>query len=110
VAWEVANWYTGSTYGITEVTLDQLAAWDPEIIYCPAGARYAVSDILNDPAWQSLRAVRNGKVFQLLSRPRSSLGGCLSVAWIVNNIYPERYTDEQRSADAKRFYAFDYRS
>ncbi|MBN2200032.1 MAG: ABC transporter substrate-binding protein [Candidatus Aminicenantes bacterium] len=52
----------------TEVNLEKILAWDPEIIllhgnYLPRERTVTVEGVLNDPRLRSVRAVRNRKVF-----------------------------------------------
>ena len=43
----------------TDVNIEQIIAWNPEVIYIPAYADYTVEDILNDPQWAKISAVKN---------------------------------------------------
>ncbi|UCH23070.1 MAG: ABC transporter substrate-binding protein [Deltaproteobacteria bacterium] len=46
-----------------KITLTRLRQWDPEIIFSCGFDLNAIPGITNKPEWQSLRAVRSGKVF-----------------------------------------------
>lgn len=61
--------------GITPVSLETVAAWDPDVLvltdYRADGRRVEVSplpDSADHPAWRSLRAVREGRVVRLPPR------------------------------------------
>lgn len=97
----------------TKVTMEEIEKWDPEIIYVPCYAVYSISDILNDPAWQEIRAVRNGNViafpgmcepWDLPTPATNNISVCLGLGFISNSIYPEQYSHDQLLIDANKFY------
>ena len=79
--------------GDNKVTIDQIYTWNPDTIillpYCPQ----SVSDILADPAWASLDAVRNRQVYRMpkylmtweLPTPEAILG----TMWMAKTLYPD---------------------
>jgi len=95
-----------------EVTLEEIIGWNPEVIYIPTFASYTVDDLLNDPAWSSIQAIKDKKVFVFPSKlepwdyptPSASMG----LAWLLHNLYPELYTMDQVLADAKEYYEMVY--
>lgn len=77
------------------VNLEQLLNLDPDVVVArsPAIARF----IRADPAWQTLRAVRTGRVYALpdlpfnwVERPHSQFK-LLAVQWLAHRLYPDRY-------------------
>jgi iron complex transport system substrate-binding protein len=58
-----------------QVTLEDVLRRDPDIVLASPGGR---ADVLDDPAWQGLRAVRGGRVlafdYELVARPSVRLG------------------------------------
>ena len=95
-----------------EVTVEEIIGWNPDVIYIPAYAKYTVSDILNDSAWSSIKAVQDKKVFMFPSAlepwdyptPATAMG----LTWLLNNLYPDLYTKEQVLEDAKEYYDLVY--
>ena len=95
-----------------DVSLEEIIAWNPEVIYVPTYASYTVDDILNDPAWVSVQAVMDGRVYEFPSQldpwdyptPSTSMG----LVWLMHNLYPELYTMEQVMRDANEFYQLVY--
>jgi iron complex transport system substrate-binding protein len=86
--------------GWTVVSLEQIAAWNPDIIFVIAfrGDPDALVEKLKvDPTWQSLRAVQNEKLLAFpldhygwdLSDPRWILG----LTWVATKIHPERFAE-----------------
>ncbi len=95
-----------------EVSIEEIVGWNPEIVYVPVFASYKVEDILNDPAWQSVQAVKDKKVYQFPSKlepwdyPTPSV--CLGLAWLIHNVYPELYTADQLLQDSQEYYNMVY--
>lgn len=98
--------------GWTVVNLEQIAAWDPDIIFVvnyATSARGAVADILADPKWQALRAARTGKVFAFPGDfcswdqpdPRWGLG----LLWVATRMHPPLFGDVEMMSELLRFYA-----
>jgi iron complex transport system substrate-binding protein len=95
-----------------EISLEQVIAWDPDIIVIDTGN---VSEILQDPHWQTIKAVRTGNVFVepegifKWSRPNPESAAMYSV-WLAKTAYPERCTDVNLEDTIRAFYKefFDY--
>ena len=107
-----SNAAKGLSGGDNTVTMEQVYEWDPSAVvllpYCPAG----VADILADPAWQSLPAVKEKQVFRMpkylmsweLPVPESILG----TLWLQSVIYPESVSFDMKD-EIKNFYQKFYR-
>ncbi len=54
--------------GFVDVSIEQIIAWDPDVIWFPQYSDYTAEDLLNDPAWSSISAVQNNRVHQFPSR------------------------------------------
>lgn len=95
-----------------EVTTEQIIAWNPDVIYIPAYASYTVESILTNPALSSIQAIKDGKVFKVpcllepWDYPTPSI--CLGLAWCVNNLYPNLYSQSQVIKDAQDYYRLVY--
>jgi iron complex transport system substrate-binding protein len=96
------------TGGFVEVDIEEIIGWDPEIIFIPAYASFTVEELLGDPAWASIQAVRDGKVFVFPSHldpwdfPTPSVA--MGLVWLLNNLFPELYSMEQVIRDANEYY------
>lgn len=96
----------------TEVDIEQIISWDPDVIYVPCYATFTAEDVLEDPAWQNISAVKNKKVYTFPSTlepwdfpvAAASLGLC----WVTNNLHPELYSFDEFMADVNRYYDFVY--
>lgn len=107
-----SNAAKGLSGGDNTVTMEQVYEWNPSSVvllpYCPA----SVEDILADPAWQSLSAVKEKQVFRMpkylmsweLPVPESILG----TLWLQSVIYPESVSFDIKD-EIKSFYKKFYR-
>ena len=86
--------------GWTVVSLEQIAAWNPDIIFVitfRGDPDALVNELKVDPTWQSLQAVQNEKLLAFpldhygwdLPDPRWILG----LTWVATKIHPERFAE-----------------
>jgi len=93
-----------------EINLEQILLWNPEVIVIPPYGLIQPADILENPDWQSLEAVRSGRVYRMpriiapmdTPVPESLLG----IAWMAKTFYPELVTLDL-AEEIDRFYT-DY--
>ena len=95
-----------------EVNIEQIISWNPDVIWYPAYASYTAEDLLNDPAWGSIDAVKNKKVFAFPSQvepwdqPTAALA--LGIAWATHSLHPDLYTVDEIMADVDTYYSLVY--
>ena len=101
----------GEGGGLASVTLEQVLAWDPDVIVT---IHEGFADVAaNDPAWKTLRAVRERRVFSAPLLPFAwidsppSLNRLIGLKWLGAVLYPDEFKDDLR-ADAQEFYALVY--
>lgn len=93
-----------------QVGVEQIFAWDPEYIFITSygSTNYTVEDIMNDPTWKNVTAVKNGHVFKTpcslesweLPGPSSALG----TLWMVKQMFPDLYSDADLEKDVTAYY------
>lgn len=97
--------------GWTVVSLEQIAAWNPDIIFIIAfrgDPDALVEELKADPTWQSLQAVQNESLFAFpldhygwdLPDPRWILG----LTWVATKIHPERFTEVDMMQEMYEFF------
>lgn len=93
--------------GMEKVSLEQVLAFDPEVIIVQD--RAAASAIRADSRWQSVRAVRAGRIHLVprwphnwIDRPPSAMRA-LGAQWLANLLYPELYPFDVKR-EARDFY------
>ena len=95
-----------------EISLEQVIVWDPDIIVIDSGN---VSEILQDPHWQTIRAVKTRNVVLepegifKWSRPNPE-SAALYPLWLAKTAYPEKFTNVSIGDTVHDFYKefFDY--
>jgi iron complex transport system substrate-binding protein len=98
--------------GWTVVNLEQIAAWDPDMIFIVVGHTLDSGKILAslkaDPRWSELKALRRG---ELLIFPADVYGWdspdprwILGVSWLAGKIHPGIFKDFDITREIRAFY------
>ena len=104
---------SGSGSG-TEVSLEQVSLWDPELILFQEGSIY--DTVGSDPAWADLSAVKSGNYYEVPGAPWCWLNNpptvnqVLGMQWLPRLLYPEQYDNDLYKTVAgyfKTFYGYD---
>ena len=88
---------SGSGSG-TEVSLEQVSLWDPELILFQEGSIY--DTVGSDPAWADLSAVKSGNYYEVPGAPWCWLNNpptvnqVLGMQWLPRLLYPDHYDDD----------------
>ncbi len=100
--------------GKSEINLEQLILWNPDLIISWADERGGYySGILEDESWKDISAVKNKKVYEIPNRPFNwfdrppSVNRVLGIRWLGNLLYPEIYKYDIRE-EVKEFYEMFY--
>jgi iron complex transport system substrate-binding protein len=101
----------GEGTGVASVSLEQVLAWDPEIIVTldPAAAQ----TMTTDPGWQAVRAVREGRVHVAPSLPFGwidfppSVNRLIGLVWLGGVLYPDLFHGDIRR-ETRAFYGLFY--
>lgn len=88
----------------TLVSLEQIVVWNPEIIFIWANAGYTAKDILENPQWRNIRAVREGRVYKTPNWTSWSPRLTMLALWMAKQAYPEDFKDIELAAMADRLY------
>ena len=107
----VRNVAAGSGGGLTTVSLEQVLAWNPDVILTLDPAFHAV--VGADPPWRGVRAVRSGRVHQVPLLPfpwmdaPPSVNRVIGLRWLGHVFYPEVFAGGMRD-EARTFYGLFY--
>jgi iron complex transport system substrate-binding protein len=106
--------------GWNMVNVEQVAKWDPDIIITVSYSLKYTSEgvkktILNDPAWQNIRAVKSGKVYAMPNDGESwdypAPKWILGLDWTAKLLHPELFATlsvKEKAAELyKKFYNID---
>jgi iron complex transport system substrate-binding protein len=107
----VRNVAAGSGRGLTTVSLEQVLAWDPEVVLTLEPAfRAAVGA---DPSWRGVRAVRQGRVHQVPLLPfpwvdfPPSVNRVIGLRWLGHVLYADAFGGDMRD-EARHFCGLFY--
>lgn len=95
---ELAN----KTY--VNVDLEKIIEWNPDIIVIWYYAKYNESTILDDPAWASVDAVKNGRVYREPYYEHWNMDAALFILWLAKKMYPELFNDIDFMDIANKYY------
>jgi iron complex transport system substrate-binding protein len=97
--------------GWTQVTFEQIAAWDADQIFIISYSRNpseVTAELRADPTWQALRAVREDRLYafaaDLYSWDQPDTRWILGLIWLADKLHPERFPDLDITAEARTFY------
>ena len=76
-----------------DVPLERIIAWNPDVIIIWGNARYLPSDLINDPQWRLIPAVRKGQVYKSPEWNTWSPRLAPYALWMAAKTYPERFRD-----------------
>lgn len=97
--------------GWTQVTLEQIAAWDADKIFIVSYLKdpvEVVEGLRTDPNWSALRAVKEGQLypfaFDLYSWDQPDPRWILGLTWLAGKLHPDRFPTLDMLAEAQTFY------
>src|SRR5208283_1612834 len=87
--------HTSNHKGFEKISLEQVIMYNPDVIVAQENVFY--DNVLKDPAWRRIKAVRDGRVylvprapFNWFDRPPSFMR-ILGLKWLINCLYPREY-------------------
>ena len=102
--------------GWTVVTLEQIAVWNPEIIFIVDYSGNAVdvaAKLRTDSQWKELKAVKNGQLFafptDFLSWDQPDSRWILGMTWAAAKIHPDLFPDIKITDEITSFYKSLYK-
>ncbi|MGD0489480.1 MAG: ABC transporter substrate-binding protein [Syntrophorhabdales bacterium] len=96
----------GLHMGLSEISMEKVLGWDPDILIIDSGKR---EDLYKDPKWKNVTAVRNRQVFKqpvgvfIWDRPTAE-AAVLYPLWLAKMAYPEYFRDVELIKEVKGFY------
>ncbi|MDD3920595.1 MAG: ABC transporter substrate-binding protein [Eubacteriales bacterium] len=96
----------------SQVGVEQVFAFDPEYLFLTSSTPldYSSEELLEDSAWSAMRAVQDGRVYQIPSKIDSwDLPGVVSVIgtmWMLHQMHPEHFSKEQLQQEVDEYYTF----
>jgi iron complex transport system substrate-binding protein len=99
----------------SDVAKEQILVWDPDVLFLDVATLQlgpeasGLSELRNDPAYQALTAVREGRVYGVLPYNwyTKNYGSILANAYFIGKtLYPERFADVDPVTKADEIYTF----
>lgn len=98
--------------GRTDVSMEQVLQWDPEVIITTDPSFYKT--IYNNNSWSQLDAVKNKRVylspqtpFKWFDRPTAA-NMIVGVPWVAKILYPDKFQNLNLVTEVKTFYSEFY--
>jgi iron complex transport system substrate-binding protein len=104
-----------TVHGYGKVTMEQILAWNPDAIFVQDRYAPVADEIRKDPAWQSVSAVRNDRIYITPEYvkpwghpvPESI---ALGEIWMAKVLHPDLFKDVDLDKTAEDFYRSFYRT
>ncbi len=101
-----------------KITKEQIAAWNPEIIFKHTGMKdsegwHTIESILNDPVIQGVQAIKEKKVYPTkgFMRGWDPATGVTEVLYLAKIMYPDKFAslnvEKEGNETLKKFYGVD---
>ncbi len=97
--------------GWTQVTLEQIAAWDADQIFVISyfkSPTEVVDGLKADPNWSAIRAVKENQIYafpaDLYSWDQPDPRWILGLTWLAGKVHPDLFPALDMTAEAKTFY------
>jgi iron complex transport system substrate-binding protein len=81
-----------------------MLALNPEVVLICGPAAYGPADLLQDPKWQGVRAVKDRRVFKAFRAATWSPRVVVLAWWMARCFYPQAIPAEEVEKAADRFY------
>jgi iron complex transport system substrate-binding protein len=108
----IAECPISGAYGRTEVSIEEVLKWNPEVIIAGDAAFYGT--VFTDTQWQNVTAVQSNDVYFTplypccwFDRP-PSMNRIIGILWTAKILYPDRFEDLDMESKAKEFYSIYY--
>ena len=87
-----------------EVSLEQILAWNPDVVFIWGHATYGPEALIESSQWQSVTAVKERRVYKApLADTWSPSTGVLTL-WMAQKVYPAMFKDLDPGAEARKFH------
>lgn len=102
--------------GMSQVSMEQVIMWDPDLILCWTGSgTETYKNISSDEVWKTMRAIKNGKIYQVpfipfgwIDRPPGT-NRIIGTVWIAHLLYPDIFPYDMEKVTREYFRIFYHR-
>ena len=97
----------GMTGNLQTISMEQVLQWDPDVLIT-GKPKNQVDQVMSDPAWANLKAVKNGRVYSnpkgVFAWDRYGVESALQPQWCAKLLYPGLFEDFDIAQELKNFY------
>ena len=97
----------GMTGNLQTISMEQVLQWNPDVLIT-GKPKKQVEQVMSDPAWANLKAVKNGRVYSnpkgVFAWDRYGVESALQPQWCAKLLYPELFEDFDIAQELKNFY------
>ncbi|NYT02486.1 MAG: hypothetical protein GKC10_07005, partial [Methanosarcinales archaeon] len=87
-----------------ELSMEEIVALNPEVVLIWGSATYGPDDLKHDAKWQTVQAVKDGRVFKA-TRGSTWSPRIVDLAWwMAQKFYPQDISPAEAEAALSRFY------
>ena len=103
----------GTHGGLANVSIEQVLLWNPEVIVTID--RFFAAVVFQDPAWQAVDAVKNGRVHLSPKMPFGwvdfppAVNRLIGLWWLAKILYPERFPEDLTKLTREFYTTFYHR-
>ncbi|MEN4540848.1 ABC transporter substrate-binding protein [Pantoea agglomerans] len=101
--------------GFKTVSMEQVIAWDPQVIFVQDRYPSVVNEIYSSPQWQAINAVKNHRVWLMPDYAKAwgypmpeAMG--IGELWMAKKLYPQKFQDVDMNKLANKWYQRFYRT
>lgn len=101
--------------GFKTVSMEQVIAWDPQVIFVQDRYPSVVNEINSSPQWQAIDAVKNHRVWLMPDYAKAwgypmpeAMG--IGELWMAKKLYPQKFQDVDINKLANKWYQRFYRT
>ena len=109
------NVAAATVQGFKTVSMEQVIAWDPQVIFVQNRYPSVVNEINSSPQWQAIDAVKNHRVWLMPDYAKAwgypmpeAMG--IGEVWMAKKLYPQKFQDVDMNQLANRWYQRFYRT
>lgn len=101
--------------GFKSVSMEQVIAWNPQVIFVQNRYPSVINEIITSPQWQTIDAVKHHRVYLMPDYAKAwgypmpeAMG--IGELWMAKKLYPQQFQDIDMQTLANRWYQRFYRT
>jgi iron complex transport system substrate-binding protein len=101
--------------GYKQVSMENVLAWNPEVILVQSRYAHVVDEIKKDKGWGQINAVKNNRIYLMPEYAKAwghPMAEALAIGelWLAQKLYPKEFQDIDMQKEADAFYRKFYRT